>query len=167
MSSRRMEFRPFWIGLGLVAGLALAFCWPAERAQAIGTDRNERFAITSVTTGFQQPDAIFVLDFLTGRLVGGLLNQQSAVFTNYYFRNVGADFGIDPTAKPQFVLMSGEGALNNRGPAQLATGLIYIGELTSGKVVAYRFPYRISPTPVGVITLEPFAFFSFRDVEPK
>lgn len=155
-----------WLVVGLCLGLALSSFWPTEQVQARGTDRNDKFAITTATTGFQNPDTIFVLDFLTGRLVGALLNQQTATFTNFYFRSIAADFGLDPTAKPQFVIISGDGNLTTRGGPQTSTGVVYIGELTTGKVVVYRYPFRISTKPMPPLTLEPFAFFSFRDVAP-
>ncbi|ODA36336.1 hypothetical protein [Planctopirus hydrillae] len=156
-----------WLVAGIFLGMAISSFWPAEQVQARGTDRTDKFAITTATTGFQNPDTIFVLDFLTGRLVGALLNQQSAQFTNFYFRSIAADFGLDPAAKPQFVIMSGDGNLTTRGGPQISTGVVYIGEMTTGKVVAYRYPFQLAPKPLPPTTLQPFAFFSFRDVAPQ
>lgn len=114
------------------------------------------------------PDAVFVLDFLTGRLTGALINSQSGVFTNFYFRNIASDFIVDPNAKAKYAMIPGVGVWNAAGGAQSATGVLYIGELTSGKLVAYRFQYRNSPEPIGdVFTLQPFTSYPFREAESK
>jgi hypothetical protein len=45
----------------------------------------------------------------------------------------------------------------------MATGVIYVGELTSGKVAAYGFPYNDTAKPVGPFPLAPLHTFSFRE----
>jgi hypothetical protein len=169
VNSISTDRRMVWLLVGVLAGLGLASFWPAEPVQALATDRSDRFAITTVDVGPGMPDAVFVLDFLTGRLTGALINSQSGVFTNFYFRNVASDFIVDPNAKAKYAMIPGVGVWNvAAGAAQSATGVLYIGELTSGKIVAYRFPYRNSPEPLGeVFTLQPFAFYSFREAESK
>ena len=160
--------RMVWLLLGVLTGLGLSTFWPAETVQAVATDRADRFAVTTVDVGPGTPDAVFVLDFLTGRLTGALLNPQSGVFTNFYFRNVAADFIVDPNAKAKYALIPGAGILNSGGGVTTASGVLYIGELTSGKLMAYRFPYRNSREPINdLLPLEPFAFYSFRDAEAK
>jgi hypothetical protein len=160
--------RIVWLLVGVLAGLGLASFWPAEPVQAMATDRSDRFAITTVDVGPGMPDAVFVLDFLTGRLTGALMNSQSGVFTNFYFRNVATDFIVDPNAKAKYAMIPGVGILNAGQGVQSATGVLYIGELTSGKLVAYRFPYRNQPEPIAdVFPLQPFAFYSFREAETK
>jgi len=157
-----------WLLTGVLAGLALASLWPTEQVHAIATDRSDRFAVTTVDVGPGTPDAVFVLDFLTGRLTGALLNPTSGVFTNFYFRNVAADFIVDPNVKAKYAMIPGAGVLNSGGGVTTASGVIYIGELASGKLVAYRFPFRNSREPLNdILPLEPFAFYSFRDAESK
>jgi len=154
-----------WMGLGLIAGLAIASLWPHEVAHALATDRDSRFAVCTVEVGQLNPDAIFVLDFLTGRLRGAMLNQQTGTFTNSWFRNVAADFQVnaDNAAKAKYAIIPGRAGLNSGGGSQMAAGVIYIGELTSGKVGAYRFQFKISKTPLPIQNLEPFDYFSFRE----
>ena len=91
MQPNSNERRLVWMGMGLMAGLCLAYCWPHEVAHAVAADRDDRFAMATVETGFGNPEAIFVLDFLTGRLQGAMLNQQTATFTNFWARNIAAD----------------------------------------------------------------------------
>lgn len=164
---RDHQRRLTWIGLGLVAGLCLAYCWPHETAQAVATDRDERFALCTVETqtNFGMPEAVFVLDFLTGRLTGAMLNQQTSVFTNFWFRNVAADFNLNANAaaKAKYSIIPGNAYLSNRGGMTLSTGVVYVAELTSGKVVCYTFPVRNSKQPLPPAQLEPVAFFPFRE----
>jgi hypothetical protein len=161
------ERRLVWMGLGLVAGLCIAYCWPHETAQAVATDRDDRFAICTVETqtSFGQPEAVFVLDFLTGRLTGAMLNQQSGVFTNFYFRNIAGDFQLKATAaaKAKYAIIPGNAYLTTGSGVTLSTGVIYVAEMTSGKVVAYTFAIQNSKVPTPPQGLEPLAFFPFRD----
>ncbi len=167
MQARSNERRLVWMGLGLVAGLCLAYFWPHETVQATATDRDDKFAVCTVETqaSFGQPEAVFVLDFLTGRLTGALLNQQSFAFTNFWFRNVAADFQLKASAaaKAKYCIIPGNAYLTSAGGATMATGVVYVGEMTSGKVIAYSFAVRNSKTPLPVAPLEPVAFFPFRE----
>jgi hypothetical protein len=158
--------RAVWFVLGALAGLGLASFWPAEPVHAIATDRSDRFALSTVEVGPTSPEAVFVLDFLTGRLTGALLNAQSGIFTNFYFRNIAADFDVGRDAKAKYAIMSGLGNMTSGAGLSTSQGIIYIGELNSGKVAAYRFPYRVSQTPIlEPMPLELFAFFPFREPE--
>lgn len=167
MQPRSKERRLMWMGIGLVAGLCLAYVWPHETAQAVSTDRDDRFAVCTVETQtqFGQPEAVFVLDFLTGRLTGAMLNQQSYAFTNFWFRNVAADFQLKAAAaaKAKYCIIPGNAYLTSASGATTSTGCVYVGELTSGKVVAYSFSVRVSKTPLPVMPMEPVAFFPFRE----
>ena len=165
MQPNSNERHLLWMGMGLMAGLCLAYCWPHEVAHAVAADRDDRFAMVTVDVGFGNPEAIFVLDFLTGRLQGAMLNQQTGSFTNLWARNIAADFQVqaDAAAKAKYVFVPGQAALNNKGGATTAVGVLYIGELTSGKVGAYRFQFKTSRTVLPVQPLEPFAYFPFRE----
>jgi hypothetical protein len=163
VSKPATDHRLGWMLTGLVAGLAMASLWPIEPARAVGTDSDDKFAICTVDTAPGQPEACFVLDKVSGRLVGGLLNQQAGAFSNFYFREIAADFALAGASKPNFVLIPGFGNLSTTRGGPVAQGLVYIGELTSGKVMVYRFPVRNVRAAVPVPLDPPFAFFSFRD----
>ena len=167
MLPRGNERRMVWMGLGLVAGLCIAYVWPHETAQAVATDRDDRFAVCTVETqtNFGMPEAVFVMDFLTGRLTGAQLNQQSHNFTNFWFRNVAVDFGLKPNqaAKAKYCIIPGNAYLTTANGGTVSSGVIYVGELTSGKVICYTFLVRNSQTPLPVMQLEPIAVFPFRE----
>lgn len=168
MQPNSNERRLVWMGMGLMAGLCLAYIWPHEVAHAVAADRDDRFAMCTVSTALGElgnPEAIFVLDFLTGKLQGAMLNQQSGTFTNFWARNIAADFQTqaDAAAKAKYVFLPGLANLNNKGGTTTASGVMYIGELTSGKVGAYRFNFRTSTKVLPVWPIEPFAYFPFRE----
>ena len=165
MQPKTSEQRMVWLGMGLAAGLCLAYFWPHELAQAVATDRADRFAICTVDVGTGNPDAVFVLDFLTGRLLGAMLSQQTGLFTNFWSRNIASDFQIqgESASKAKYVIIPGNAGLNSFSGATTAQGVIYIGELTSGKIAAYRFPFRISKQALPVHEMVQSAFFSFRE----
>ncbi|MDZ4688029.1 MAG: hypothetical protein SH850_23390 [Planctomycetaceae bacterium] len=155
--------RAWWLVAGVVIGVGLSYLWPLETAQGVATDREERFAICTTDSGIAQPESVFVLDFLTGRLTGATLNAQTATFTSFYFRMIGPDFLTDANAKPKFVIIPGRAELNSRGGTTTSPGVLYIAELTSGKVIAYRYTIRNSRTPLPPQPMEPFATFPFRE----
>ncbi|RLS58766.1 MAG: hypothetical protein DWH91_01705 [Planctomycetota bacterium] len=160
MQSRWQENRITYLVLGLVAGLAISFYWPHEPLKADTASAGEKFAICTVPTIVSQSEAVFVLDSVTGRLVGAAHNQQTGGFTQAFVRNVAADFGVIENAKYLMV----PGFVTTRGGAAGGTpanGGIYVAELTSGKVGLYGFLYNNRNTaPQELI---PIANFSFRD----
>jgi hypothetical protein len=165
MQPKSNERRLVWMAMGLMAGLCLAYFWPHEMAHAVATDRDERFAMCTVDVGFGNAEGIFVLDFLTGRLQGAMLNQQTSTFTNFWARNIAADFQVeaDAASKAKYVFVPGRADLTNKSGATTAAGVLYIGELTSGKVGCYRFTFKTSRQVMPLQPLEPFAYFPFRE----
>ncbi len=173
MSVQRSESRWIWLGLGLFAGLSVAQFWPHEPVYAVATHGDDRFAICTVPVtpvgpvGVGEPEAVFVLDNLTGRLTGAWMNTQAAKFTNFYQRSIAEDFRTGGgSAKMRFLVIPGQGGFTNsnggsQARAQTASGVIYVAEQTSGKVGAYGFYYSLSGQ-AGKLNVEPIDSFSFR-----
>ena len=151
-----------WITLGLALGFGLAYVVPTEPALAQVVESNDKFALVATPTITGQADAVFVLDYLTGRLVGAAYNSNQGAFTQYYFRNIAGDFNLDGGAEPQFVIMPAFLNPQSRGGGPAATGGIYIGEMTSGTINVYGMAYgnaaRANPKPVQVALLDQFSF---------
>jgi len=80
--------------------------------------------------------------FQTGQLRGAVLNRNLGQFTSYYLIDLTKEFGISPSATPKYAVASGNGQLNNQGGLNFASGIIYIAELTTGKCLAYTFPWQ-------------------------
>ena len=140
MLAARSDCRWFWMGIGLAAGLAVAFVWPHEHAAAVVGDRNDKFAMVTAqmdVTDFVE--GVFVLDFLTGQLRGASINPATGTFTFFYARNVAADFNVDPNEPGTYAVVSGRTNLPNAGRIQRAASCVYVAELNSGRVIAYSF----------------------------
>ena len=171
MSGTNARSRTVWVAMGLVAGLGLAWVWPHEPVAATATDRDARFAMTTIPvkdvtiSGFRDNlDGVFVLDFLTGRLTGAVLNNKVGRFSHAYFRNVAADFNVDPNAgNPAYAIVAGNTGLVSTRGVTFANGTIYIGEMNSGFVHAYAFPYVETNRPVPPVELQRIDSFQFRE----
>lgn len=164
MNQQYSQNRMVWLAAGVVFGLGIGWLWPHEPAQSAVTDRNENFAM--LTTDVQPllaSEAVFVLDFLTGRLHGAVLNPRSGKFTNFYFYNMSADFLSDPQANPKYSIVAGRATLTGRAGSQMATSILYVGELTSGRVGAYAFPYKDTNAPLPPSPLVLLDNFPFRE----
>lgn len=164
----KSESRVIWMAVGLAAGVCLTYFWPHEPALSAASDRSSKFgmATCSATSGLGvagEVEAVFVLDYYTGRLSGGILDPKSGKFTASYFRNVAADFQVDPKAEPNYAMVTGKLPLNAKGRQAMANGTVYIGELTSGRINAYGFPYIIANRPTGPMEMEPLDTYSFRE----
>jgi hypothetical protein len=137
-----------WLGAGTVFGLLLSHFCPHEPAHATSTvGIGQKFAMATVATGPGQSDAVFVLDMVTGRLIGAAYSQQGG-FNQTYARNLAADFRVVENA--QYVMVTGFATTTGAGAGgNPATGVIYIGELNSGLVGCYGFVHsqgRGAPT---------------------
>lgn len=154
-----------WLVTGILAGICISYFLPHEPALAITNDRSENFALMTVPLSIlDSTEGIFVLDFSTGRLRGAVLNSSNSRFTHYYQRDLIGDFQLNAGGgNPKFAFVGGSNPLAVQGGPPLASGVIYVAELTSGKVNAYIFPY--SPTPRGPVkaTLRLVDSFPFRD----
>lgn len=168
MSQRVADQRYFWVFVGLMAGVSLSYFWPNEPALARGAadrDSGGKFAIITVPTQSLggQPDAVFLLDFVTGRLMGAAMNAQSGQFTQRYARILARDFNLSPDVEPRFVVATGQLNLAGGGKNAPAQGGIYIAELNSGICNLYGFPYSITNRDAGVRPVTLLGGFPFRE----
>ena len=164
MSLNRQGGRLSWMALGLVAGIAIASIWPHEPLRAASSDRNQKFAMVTCQVG-NGYEGVFVLDFLTGRLVGACLGRVQAVtqFQYYYLRNVAEDFKVAGQGEPYYAISAGYADIQSRGNAQFGASVIYVAELNSGKVGAYAIPFKIAQQKVAPVALTPIGDFPFRE----
>lgn len=138
------QSRGAWLIVGIFAGMFVGSFlpgWPDTPLHAVATDRHENFAIA---TGALDEDieAVYFLDFLTGDLMGAALGIQSGKFIAFYKYNILGDFQVDVSKNPRFLMVTGFANLVRGGARfQPANSVIYIAELTSGKVGAYSIPW--------------------------
>lgn len=164
MSVNRASLKWIWLSTGLVAGICITSIWPHEPLSAATADRNEKFGlITARVTA--ESEAVFVIDFLTGRLTGATLQRtrQGTAFVNFYYRNLAEDFKVGASGQPYYAISSGIAAIPNSGGSQWGNSALYVAELTSGKVGAYAIPYQITQRALPPQPLTPIGSFPFRE----
>jgi hypothetical protein len=154
------------VAAGIAVGLSIACLCPHEPAYATTGDRAPRFSMVTVpvsdaAVGIVDPiDGVFVLDLVTGQLKGAVLNRQNGRFTSFYFRDLAKDFDVDPNLVPEFCMVTGFGQIPNQAGIQMSSGIIYIGELNTGLVHAYSFPWKEKGGggPVQIIPIDTFSW---------
>lgn len=156
--------RRVWLFVGFIVGYAVASYWPTTPVSAATSDRNEKFAMVTAPLSIGV-EGVFVLDFLTGRVWGGALGRSGnrSGFLQIYHRNVADDFKINPNAEPFYAISTGTADIPNVSGVQYASSVLYVGEMTSGKVAAYAIPFRITNRKIPVQPMIPVDFFSFRE----
>lgn len=149
---------------GAMLGVGVFHFWPRETVKAAVANGNDKFTMVTVPLAAPgEAEAVFVLNHLTGVLRGAALNNTTGTFTHHYIRNVAADFQTAAaTPEPKFAIVSASANLRSSGTSQPANGVIYIGELSSGAVIAYSFNLprgnRPVPGPLEVVKMDFFTF---------
>jgi hypothetical protein len=155
------------VAMGLAVGLVLGGLWPQTLLHATATDRVDTFAMA---TGLVDEDveAVYFLDFLTGDLRSLVLGKQMGGISGIYTFNVAAHLGIDPNKNPRYMMITGMVNLR-RGGSRMQAGraVVYVAEVTSGKMGAYAIPWNPSIAAAGQTmtgNLVPVAMYQFRNI---
>jgi len=130
----------FGAGLFVGRGGVSATSLPVARAMSSLVD--ESFAVCT-TSMDGMTDGFFLLDFETGDLTGGVLNQNSAKFTVSYRHNVLKDLGFKPgqVKNPRFLMVPGRIAFTGNAGNRVAQSVIYVTDAATGVTVAYGIPW--------------------------
>ncbi|MBM3953538.1 MAG: hypothetical protein FJ309_02755 [Planctomycetes bacterium] len=145
---------PGWFvvaGAGFVAGVACCVgprlrspeTLPAVRAASSLAEGS--FATCTVPLdGFE---GLFLLDFETGDLSGGILKPATGKFTGLYKTNVLKDLGFKPgqAKNPKFLLVSGIANVTRLGPLTLSPSALFVTDSATGTTVAYGIPSLTAP----------------------
>lgn len=144
--------------LGLAIGAGVMWARPQQGLNASSAHGNDKFSMVTVPyDGLNTTHVVFTLDHLTGVLSGGYLNRNGG-FAHGYLHNVAADFNVNPaTPDPKYAIV-GAPFQGGGGRPQPANGVLYVGELTSGTVIAYSFAQRPASqaSPLTIIARYPF-----------
>jgi len=147
-----------------VMGVAV-YVWPQPEIKAAVANGNDKFTMVTVPlveTG--ELEAVFVLNHLTGVLSGSAINVQTGKFGYSFLHNVAADFQTSiKTPEPKYAIVSGTANLRATGAGQPAFGVIYIGELSSGGVIAYGFQRPNTRNVGAVMPLVKLDYFKFSE----
>ena len=163
----RLAHLAIGVGIGLAAALVVMGLWPEKPVHAVATDRYETFAMATGAVD-DEFEAVFFLDFLTGDLRAVVLGKQANRFTAFFtYSNVLNDLGVDPSKNPRFMMVTG---IANRprggGTFQQSLSVVYVAEITGGKVAAYAIPWskgqHVRGNMVGPMQLIPLAVTQFR-----
>jgi hypothetical protein len=163
-----MQSRMMWLTTGLLAGLCISYFWPHEPVQAASNDRDAKFGLMTTSVGLNV-EGVFVLDYLTGRLSGAVIDPNTGKFSHFYAHSVATDFKVDPKATPHYAFVGGRASLAGRGGVSPAASVIYVGELSSGMVMAYGINYKVARAGVR-LRAQPFVVldgFPFREATVK
>ena len=155
-----------WLAIGALVGGLIGVMWPVRQIHAVATDRTDNFAIA---TGHldDEIEAVYFLDFLTGELKATALSPVVRKFFVSFHANVIADLQIDAARNPKFMMVTGDSMFRiNGGQYQPGNAVVYVAEMTSGRVAAYAVPwshaYAIGnrPTKTSMILLDTMTFRS-------
>jgi hypothetical protein len=145
--------------------------FPHTPIHAVSTDRTESFL---VATGMVDSDveAVYMLDCLTGDLKAAVLGKTSGGFTSM-FAYPGAklmqDFGLDPSKNPKFLMVTGLADLRSGSQNTFGASVVYVVELSSGKIAAYAMPWNrarwVARAPLSG-SLMPVGMLPFRNPPP-
>lgn len=137
-----------WLGFGLIGGLMMGGLWPETPLHAVATDRSGDLYIMTTASIDEETEGIYFLDCLTGELGMSLMNpigkfqgnRVGPFATPLTVRPILQDFGIDPSKNPRFMMVSGLARTQrSSGMHQRSRAMVYIMEITTGKIIAYVF----------------------------
>lgn len=147
--------------LGVTLGTAAIISLPSDQLKASSANSNDKFSMCTVATSTgRTSEAVVVLDHLTGTLTVNAIGQpkvgQNAFSTTGFSYQCAQDFQLNAaTPDPKYVLVSGQSTNLLNG---FSSGVLYVGELSSGTVVAYAFPATSGRAAPGIQKIGAFPF---------
>ena len=138
---------------GMMLGGRLGPPGSLPRVLAVTSQSDEAFAVCTVPLSVGV-EGIFMLDFETGELSGGVMNPTTRRFMGAYKHNVLGDLGFKAgqVKNPKFLLVSGGADMAAAGSLPLASSLLYVTDSSTGVTVAYGIPWnsqQAAPASVG------------------
>ena len=129
----------------------------ARRVHAATAAADESFAVCTAPVG-DGMEGLFLLDFETGDLCGGVLNRASAKFTTAYRHNVLKDleFRAGKVKNPRFLLTTGLADFTGNAAGTIAGSVLYVTEASTGVTVAYGIPWNAQQAAAGGGGAAPF-----------
>jgi len=140
------------------------------RAVPVGATATQGQETVIMATGELEPgtEGVFVLDVVTGKFKGEVINRTSRrFFAHYKYDNVLKDLEAETVKNPKFLMVTGLcGTVQGARGFKIGSSIIYIAEVNSGNVVAYALPWEAgaigAARPLNY-PLTPIDKFKFRD----
>lgn len=128
------------VGLGVAVGGWLRD--EPRRVHAAAAAVEDSFAVCTTPVG-DGMEGLFMLDFETGDVSGGVLNQNTAKFTVGYRHNVLKDLGFKAgkVKNPKFLLVPGQVTFIGPQANKLAQSVLYVTDVSTGVTAAYGVPW--------------------------
>lgn len=145
---------PVALGLVLFAAGAAVGTWSrgpeVPRVFAATAASDDSFAVCTAPIG-EGVEGLFLLDFETGDLTGGVLNRTTAKFTTSYRSNVLKDleFKAGKVKSPKFLLTTGQAEFAGNAAANMAGSVLYVTDASTGVTVAYAIPWNAQQAATG------------------
>jgi len=130
------------LATGLAIGVALAPGRPLPRAAALTALADESFVACTAPLD-AAVEGFFVLDFETGDLSGGVLNQNTSKFGVSYRTNVLKDleFKAGRVKNPRFLMVPGLVTFAGNAAGRWAQSVLYVTDVATGVTAAYGVPW--------------------------
>lgn len=148
--------RPAWpllvAGAAFIGGLLVGHTWPAAGrlpvAQAMSSLADQTFAVCTAPID-RAVEGLFILDFETGDLTGGVL-APTGKFAATYRHNVLEDLGIQVGAvkNQRFMIVPGMATVGT-SQARMGSSVLYVTDAATGATVAYGIPVGGKPGAAG------------------
>ncbi|MFM8415263.1 MAG: hypothetical protein ACKOCX_11135 [Planctomycetota bacterium] len=125
-----------------VAGSFFGRSQPLPRALAMSSISEGDFAACTAALDMNT-EGIFLLDFETGDLNGGVLNPNTGKFTTTYRYNVLDDLGFKfgEVKEPRFLIVPGRASFSGNVGGRMAQSALYVTDASTGVTVAYGIPW--------------------------
>ncbi|WP_425397348.1 hypothetical protein [Aeoliella sp.] len=148
LATGRSGFLVMGLALGLVVGLNVQGLWPNAPLHASATQGYESF---SIATGMvdNAVEGLYFLDYLTGDLVGAVINPKTGKFNARFTYNISQDF---PSAgrNAKYLMVTGLANMpRGRAGFQPASSIVYVADAQSGQIAAYVMPWNSSMQAAG------------------
>jgi hypothetical protein len=142
MLQSRWSFLAGGLAIGLVIGLNYAGAWPQMPVHAVATHGQDNFVIATGPVD-EDVEAIFMLDSLTGDLRAAVISLQTGKFNSAFSYKVDKDL-LTPGAKnPRYLMVTGVANVRrNVQTPNRGRSIVYVAEVTSGKLAAYAIPWQ-------------------------
>jgi len=142
---------------GVVVGVAVAPQAPLPKVLAETSLADDSFAVCTVPIN-GAIEGLFMLDFETGDLSGGILNPNSNPprFSGGYKHNVLKDLGFKAgqVKNPKFLLVSGLADMPVGGNMKFAQSVLYVTDSSTGTTVAYGIPWNEQQVVAELVPLD-------------
>ena len=166
MCRSMLQNRVVWLGAGLLTGLLAGALWPDAPIRAVATSHQDNLVMcTGSVDG--KGEAVYILDSITGTLRAYVLSPVGK-FTVRYQNNVIKDMELDVQKNPRYTMVTGNHRFSRAGAGtgNWGNSVLYVAEVTSGKMIAYAMPWNTAVRNTGrggSTTLIPVDSMQFRE----